>query len=180
MIVDLHAAANIILNQGIIIQATEGVFGFSALATSENGANSILNLKGREAKKGFIVLCRDIAEIANWVEPLSESQRKLITDDHGHPTTFLISKTKACPQYLCGEYSSLAVRIPKHKQMLDLLQQCAEPLISTSANLSGKPASTDLNAINKGFPNTAVLSPEIKMSGRPSRIIDLNSAEQIR
>ena len=180
MIVDLDVAAKIILNQGTIIQATEGVFGFSALATSENGAKTILKLKGRETKKGFIVICRDIEEIASWIEPLNESQRKLIADDHGHPTTFLISKTKDCPQYLCGEHSSLAVRIPKHKQMLDLLQQCAEPLISTSANLSGKPASTDINAINKCFPDTAVLNPEIKMSGRPSRIIDLNSAVQIR
>jgi L-threonylcarbamoyladenylate synthase len=74
--------------------------------------------------------------------------------------------------------STIGIRAPNHPVALSLLSQTG-PLATTSANLSGQPALTDVTAIAKTFPEALTLAPELyhkdNASGTPSTVVKWTS-----
>lgn len=111
------------------------IYGLSALYLK--GEKTLIDLKGRDASKHFLVLatanqarelCRDIPEeIENlWPCPL---------------TTILTLKTGG----------TIGVRVPDDSFLQDLLSQIGSPIYSTSVNQSGKPSLLDFESIFSEF-----------------------------
>ncbi len=72
-----------------------------------------------------------------------------------------------------ADADTLGIRVPNHPVALALLAQTG-PLATTSANLSGQPALTDVAAIAQTFPNALTLAPGLykqsTASGTPSTV----------
>lgn len=177
--VNLKTAIELIRNEAVILHGTETLLGFCALADSKTAAQSIMELKGRDHKKGFIVLTNTLDAIKDWITPLTAEQQRQITE-RDSPTTWLVPKSKMCPRHLTSEFTTLAIRVPKHSQIQAIIDQVGAPIISTSANLSQEPASTDIIQTSQIFPSIPVLKPILTMTGKPSTIIDLSSHNIVR
>jgi L-threonylcarbamoyladenylate synthase len=94
------------------------------------------------------------------------------------PTTVILRRRNRLPRELTGNYDGLAVRLPKSKFLIKILDDIGRPLVSTSLNLSGQNnISTPKYLVDyfskKGpLPDLVVDAGECRRR-RPSRLIDL-------
>ena len=76
----------------------------------------------------------------------------------------------------------IAARIPEEGDLLDFLKLIKQPLISTSANISGEEVCANINEIKAVFDDKIYGALDLPLGGKsePSRIIDLENNEYIR
>lgn len=133
---DLQMTGAILESGGVVGVPTEGVWGLSSCVDRLDAIERILDIKKRAPSKGLIVLVSDFAELADWYAcPIHDEARY----EAGRPSTWVVPVTDACPPILTGGRSSLAVRQVKMPLLCRLVEQVG-PIVSTSANRSGRPA----------------------------------------
>ena len=166
---------------GIIAYPTESVYGLGCDASNLTAIANLLAIKNRSHTKGLIVLVSDIQQAFSLLSPLSTRQIETINQKSTRATTWLINKRKGLSPLLVGDHEKLAVRVTSNPIAQSICELMGKPIISTSCNLSKKPASSQVSAIR----NKMVLKVEQIVSGpccgqQPSRIIDLESGVVIR
>jgi L-threonylcarbamoyladenylate synthase len=133
---DLNNTANVIVSGGVVAIPTEGVWGLSCQFNNFEAVHRVIRIKTRAPEKGFIILVKEFSELANWYGCRLRAEAML---EIGRPSTWIIPATPDCPDLLTGGRETLAVRrvtMPFLKALVDR----TGPLISTSANVSGRPA----------------------------------------
>lgn len=166
---------------GVIVHATEGVFGLACSVEYPTAMERISNLKGRNAQaQPFLLLLGNVAQAKNLVSldvPLADA----ITQSWPGPTTWIFpDKTEAYP-WVGGEDGSLAVRVTDHPQAQQLANYVG-PLISTSANRTGQPSCLSLASAKLEFGDAVdfYLSGELLRPGHASRILHAATGKILR
>ncbi len=179
---EIYNAFEVIKNGGIILYPTDTVWGIGCDASNPEAVAKIYALKQREESKSMIVLMnaekmmynvfKDIPEVAWQILDLSEKPTTLILDNPRNVAANLIASDK-----------TLGVRIVKEPFCFKLLERMKKPLVSTSANISGKPTPNTFKEISqeilKGVDYVVNLQNE-KMTGKPSAIIKLTNDSQVK
>ena len=77
---------------------------------------------------------------------------------------------------------TVAIRIPKYKVLIDLLDNVGSEIISTSANISGQPACKNTSEVKKVFSNKIFGILALPLGGEkgPSRIFDIKNNSYVR
>jgi L-threonylcarbamoyladenylate synthase len=80
-----------------------------------------------------------------------------------------------------GEDSSIGIRIPKHPFCQELIKQFGKPIISTSANVSGKPTPLSFESIDTEILDGVdyIVPLKEKNSNQPSRVVKIDSKGEI-
>jgi len=121
---------------GVSAIPTEGVWGLSCSISKEHAIERILSVKQRDPAKGLITLVAAFDELTHWFAcPVLEVAR----DEVGRPSTWIIPVNADCPKILTGGRDSMAVRRVTMPSLVRLIDDVG-PLVSTSANRSGRPA----------------------------------------
>lgn len=142
-----NKANSIIKANGIILTPTDTVWGLSGRALSNQAIEQAYNIKQRPKQKSFIVLMHSIAQLKQFVlDDLEPIQNFLENTDR--PTTVIYNQTKHLPAELLAANGSIAIRIPKENWLLDFLKVIDEPIISTSANISGETTAKFFNEVS--------------------------------
>lgn len=124
---------------GLIAYPTEGVYGLGCDPCNAEAVNRLLALKGRAATKGLIVIAASYQQIEPWLAPLNEAMRQPMQATWPGPVTWVAPAADWVPAWLHGGRRSLAVRVSAHPVVQALCLAFAGPLVSTSANKSGRP-----------------------------------------
>lgn len=118
---------------GIIIYPTDTVYGIGCDATNLNSILKINEIKNRKSNNPLICLMNSLEMVKNYVTNVPDiSVRYLLNSNE--PTTVIFPKSKNIDSYP----KSIAIRIPKNKICLQLINKLKKPITSTSANFSGK------------------------------------------
>lgn len=169
----------------VIVLPTDTIYGLSCLADNVRSIKKIYHLKERDAKKPMSILVSSLEMAKKYVE-ISAKQEKLlkkIWSKKEAPTTVILKNKFKLPHELTGNVKGLAVRLPKSKFLIKILEKVDCPLVSTSLNLSGKKEITNLSKLHLTFPKKnncpdlvvdAGASPQINAS----RLIDLRNEEE--
>jgi len=179
---EIHNAHEIIKNGGIILYPTDTVWGIGCDATNPEAVAKIYALKQREETKSMIVLMngekmmynvfKDIPEVAWQILDLSEK-----------PTTLILDNPRNVAPNLIAADKTLGVRIIKEPFCFKLLERIKKPLVSTSANISGKPSPLNFKEISQEIiqgVDYVVNLPNEKMTGKPSTIIQLTNTSVVK
>ncbi len=133
---DLAKHVRLLLTGGVSAIPTEGVWGLSCSISKEYAIERILRAKQRDPAKGLITLVTTFDELAHWFAcPVLD----VAQDEVGRPSTWIIPVNSDCPNILTGGRDSMAVRRVTMPSLVRLIDHVG-PLVSTSANLSGRPA----------------------------------------
>lgn len=120
---------------------TDTIWGFGCHPLHRPAVQRILEIKQRPLHKGLILLSSDFdylqPYLSNQLTPDQINRLQTITSQ---PTTWLIEADKDCPDWLCGRFPTIAVRLTNHPFVQRLCDTINAPLVSTSANRSGRPA----------------------------------------
>ncbi|HIG42116.1 MAG: L-threonylcarbamoyladenylate synthase [bacterium] len=175
-------AARYLFEEAVIAYPTEGVWGLGCLAASEAAVQRILILKRRSWKQGLILVASEIAQILPYSQRLSEDQLKMLKAAWPGPVTYLLPRSSDTPDYIAGQHDTVAVRVSDHPVVRAICKQVEGPLVSTSANPSGKVAATSALRVRQYFPQGIDYFFPGKLGGvsGASEIRDLLSGDVIR
>ncbi len=134
----LTQATRVLRQGGVVLHATEGVWGLACNPYDPLAVATILHLKGRSIDKGLIVIGADVETFSQELMSLSDERVGELRASWPGPVTWVLP-SKRFPAWVTGGRSSVAVRVPAHDQARALCAAFAGPLVSTSANLSGRP-----------------------------------------
>lgn len=146
----LRNAARIIAAGGVVAYPTEGVFGLGCDPQNAAAVLRVLSIKNRPLKKGLIVIAAERAQVAAYVSPDPEMEQRIARTWPG-PTTWLLPAGPLARPWLTGGSALLAVRVSAHPIAAALCREFGGPIVSTSANLSGKPPARSALALRKAF-----------------------------
>lgn len=134
---DLNVAKEFLIKGELVAIPTETVYGLAGNALNENAVLSIFEVKNRPAFDPLIIHTDSIEKVATYVSDFPEKARKLAEKFWPGPLTLLLPKKQIVPDLVTSGLDTVAVRIPKHPLLLELLSQLPFPLAAPSANPFG-------------------------------------------
>ncbi len=141
----IQEAIEILKLGGTIVYPTDTVYGLGCNALDDIAVRHIFDIKARNSKP-LPILARDM----KWVEELAyltDQHRKLAAKFWPGKFTLVLPKKEIIPPIVTTGLPSVGIRIADFPFTDALLGAFGYPLIGTSANLSGEPASGDIESI---------------------------------
>jgi L-threonylcarbamoyladenylate synthase len=168
----------ILKQRGVVAAPTDTVYGLLADATNEEAVAKIFTIKGRDERKALPIFVRDIAMAKNIAE-MSEEQEQLLSALWPGKVTFVLSKHPSSPLASnVGDTHTIALRIPHHPLIQQILEAFNKPLTGTSANRSGQPSCLSWEAVKKQLANNLpdfIIEGEELPPSLPSTIVDITT-----
>lgn len=171
---DLKEAVKVLKEGGIILYPTDTVWGIGCDARNEKAVEKIFQLKQRADSKSMLVLVGSEGMLQRTVKSVPEIAWQLI-DVAVNPMTIIYDHPVGIAENLKAEDGSLGIRITSEKFSRALCERIKGPIVSTSANISGKPTPLTFAEISSDIKNgvdyVCKFRQKEKASSRPSNII---------
>jgi len=170
----LNRLAHAVSQGAIFGYPTDTIWGFGCHPLIASSVARILQIKNRSADKGLILLSSRLEYCAAYVA-LDSEQLKPVLSTTDHPTTWLVPASENCPLWIRGNYPTVAFRITDHPLLEFLCDRLKAPIVSTSANRSGKATARNSIQMHKQFGDELdfIISGFATGSKRPSEIKSL-------
>ena len=173
-IIDIEKCLTVLKEGGLILYPTDTIWGIGCDATNPYAVEKIFQLKKRPDNKAMIVLVADERDILQYV-----AAPDLALFDHlkqvNRPTTVIYEGAIGLAENLVAEDGSIAIRICNEAFCQHLLRRFKKPLVSTSANISGKAVAkifSDISTeIREGVDYIVRYRQDDTTSAQPSSII---------
>ena len=145
----IRRAGRVVRGGGVIAYPTEGVYGLGCLPDDFEAVARILTMKERDPGMGLVLIVSDIDQLAGWIDaPLEKLDLESSLEN---PVTWILPATGEVPWWIRGEHSGLAVRKTAHPVARSLCQETESALVSTSANVSGRPPARNPYVLRRNF-----------------------------
>ena len=143
---DLKKALEVLRRGGVILYPTDTVWGLGCDATNPEAVKKIFDIKQREDAKSMLVLLENQNMLNSYVREVPEVAWQLI-EVADKPMTIIYPGAKNLAPNLIAQDGSIGIRITTETFTEHLIQQFRRPVVSTSANLSGKPTPQNFDQI---------------------------------
>ena len=134
----LQQAVRVLRGGGIVLHATEGVWGLACDPFNAQAVQRVLQIKRRTAAKGLIIIAASECAFAEELAMLPATARNAVSASWPGALTWILPSSRF-PDWVTGARRQIAARVPGHAQSRALCRAYAGPLVSTSANRSGQP-----------------------------------------
>ncbi|TDV59888.1 L-threonylcarbamoyladenylate synthase [Pseudomonas sp. LP_7_YM] len=177
----VQQAAQEIRAGAVIAYPTEAVWGLGCDPWDFEAVYRLLAIKQRPVGKGLILIADNIRQFDFLFEDFPELWIDRMASTWPGPNTWLVPHQGLLPDWITGGRETVALRVSDHPQVREL---CAltGPLVSTSANPTGRPAARTRLRIEQYFHGQLdhVLNGPLGGRRNPSVIRDLVTAEVVR
>ena len=179
---DLSKAVNALRSGGVIAYPTEAVFGLGCDPRNEKALARILDIKSRDAHKGFILIACSLEQLIPYLAPVQPEWQSQFDAVWPGPVTMVVPSAAGTSELLSGGRKTLAVRVSAHPLVRDLCAQFDGPIVSTSANRSGQPPCRDTASTLQrlGSEVDVVIDGETGTLTAPTQIIDVCTGDRLR
>ena len=133
-------AITILKKGGVVAYPTDTVYGLGAAMSKLTAVERIFEIKGRPRGMALPLLVGDESQIGSITESVPASARKLAKTFFPGALTIILPKAKTVPDIITAGAPTIAFRVPNHPVPLALIKGLGEPIVGTSANLSGQPS----------------------------------------
>jgi len=174
-----RAAAHVAAG-GVLAYPTEGVWGLGADPRNRHAVERILELKQRPINKGVILVAAAMEQFEFILRHVDQEQRAVLAASWPGPNTWLVPHHNEVPYWICGDHSTVALRVSRHP-VVRALCELAGPLVSTSANPQGLPPARDGLRARVYFGDQVFYAPgQVNRNAKPSTIRDLATGALVR
>jgi L-threonylcarbamoyladenylate synthase len=136
---EIAKALKVVQDGGIILYPTDTIWGIGCDATNTEAVQKIYKLKQRAESKSMIILLDTDAKLPSYIRDVPELAYNLI-EYAENPLTLVMPGARNISPALIAADGSVGIRVAKHTFCEGLIQRLRKPLVSTSANISGKPS----------------------------------------
>lgn len=146
---EILKAINVLKNGGIIIFPTDTAFGIGCRIDNEKAIERLFNIRKRPKDMATPVLCSSISMVSEYVEEIPEDVQNLMKKYWpGALTIVLPCIAEKVPYLVRGGGSTIGIRIPNHKTILDIIKGVGVPILGPSANFHGKKTPYSVQDLN--------------------------------
>ena len=183
MLDDIKSAIAVLQNGGIILYPTDTIWGIGCDACNEEAVKRIYAIKNRVDSKSMLILLENAALLDRYIDEVPEIAFDLIelTDK---PITIIYDGAKNLAKNLIAEDGSIGIRITQEAYSSDLIRRFKRPVVSTSANISGKPSPACFDEIDQQIIDAVDYVVKYRQDDMqkavPSGIIKLGSGGEIK
>jgi len=174
---EIAKALKVIQDGGIILYPTDTIWGIGCDATNTEAIEKIFTLKQRDEAKSMIILLDNENKLESYVQEVPSIAYDLI-EYAENPLTLVMPGAKNISPALIAADGSVGIRVAKHDFCQQLIQRLRKPLVSTSANISGKPSPQTFDEIEQGIIDgvdyVVTLEQHNTEKKKPSTIMRLN------
>jgi len=150
MITEINNCLNVLKKGGLILYPTDTIWGIGCDATNYEAVEKIFQLKKRMDSKSMICLVTDFKMLNQYIEDIPEVTYDIIKYAI-KPTTIIYDRPLHVAENLIAKDNSLAIRVVREGFSNKLMRKLKKPIVSTSANLSGKATPNNYQEINKAI-----------------------------
>lgn len=180
---DIKKAIEVLKSGGLILYPTDTIWGIGCDATNADAVSRVNQLKQREDSKSMLVLIENPNFLNIYLEEVPEIAWDLI-ELADKPLTIIYPKAKNLAPNLVAADGSIGIRVVKHTFCQGLLRAFRKPIVSTSANISGKSFPKHFGEIDHAIiDGVDFIVPSIYVESTnpvPSGIIQLGLGGQIK
>ena len=180
---DLKEAVKAMKEGGIILYPTDTVWGIGCDARNAEAVDKIFRLKQRSDSKSMLVLVGSEGMLQRTVKDIPDVAWQLI-DVAVNPMTIIYDNPIGVADNLKADDGSLGIRITTEKFSRSLCERLKGPIVSTSANISGKPTPKTFSEISSDIKNgvdyVCKFRQKDKSSSKPSNIIKVTKGNIIK
>jgi L-threonylcarbamoyladenylate synthase len=135
---DFQKALEVLQEGGLILYPADTVWGIGCDATNAVAVTKLLQMKRRPPGKPFIVLVDQAGKIPQYLSEMPELAWDLIEVSE-KPLTIVYEGAKNLAANALATDGSIGIRVTREIFSQALCQRFRKPIVSTSANISGKP-----------------------------------------
>lgn len=145
----LMVAAEVIQAGGLVVYPTDTLYGIGADPWNADAVRRLRELKGRDGTKPMLVICPSVESALSLVVGVAPVARTLMEKFWPGALTLVLRAAATAPPSVVSTSGTIGIRVPDHRISRRLSELAGVPLISTSANLSGFPAGTRVDSIER-------------------------------
>lgn len=128
---------------------TDTAFGIGCRMDKPDSVSRIFDLRNRPREKAMLILVASIEMAREYVDIPNDTKEKLLEKFWpGGLTVILKCNTNKVPEVVRAAGDTLAVRLPDHKQLVELIKKVGFPLIAPSANYAGDTTPVRLSEVD--------------------------------
>ena len=159
-----------------------GVYGLGCLPWDMEAVARINELKNRSPAAGFILLAADREQVLPLIVDPGTAVWRRVEQSWPGPVTWVFRAREDVPSWLTGGCASIAVRVTAHRVACALAEAAGTPIVSTSANRSGRRPARSSWRVRRIFANDIdyVLGGACGGHDGPSEIRDASTGEILR
>jgi tRNA threonylcarbamoyl adenosine modification protein (Sua5/YciO/YrdC/YwlC family) len=128
---------DVVRARGLIVYPTDSCFAFGCRLDNPEGLQRIRQIRGLDDRHHFTLVCRDFAQLGQFVQ-IDNSVFRLVKATTPGSYTFILPATREVPRRLLHpKKQTVGARIPRHVVTQALLTELGEPLVSSTVLLPG-------------------------------------------
>ena len=135
----IQRAADIVRRGGVVAVPTDALYTIVADPMNLHAVGRVFKAKGREAQRSLPLLVSDILMAEGLAREVTSRFNLLARHFWPGPLTMIVPASQKVPLKVTGNTGRLGMRQPKSAVASALLEKLDQPLIGTSANVSGQP-----------------------------------------
>ena len=136
---DICEALDVLRQGGIILYPTDTIWGIGCDATNADAVKKVFEIKQREDSKALICLVDSAGRLQRYVRNVPDVAWDII-DLATKPTTIILNGASGLAPNLLAENGSVGLRVTNEVFSHTLCYRFQKAIVSTSANISGKPS----------------------------------------
>lgn len=178
---NIDIAATLLKKGEAVAVPTETVYGLAANALNIKAVAKVFQIKQRPTFDPLIIHLPSFDKVSEYVEEIPEIFKTLANKFTPGPLTFLMKKKPNIPDLVTSGSPYVAVRIPAHPVIKELLEKLDFPLAAPSANPFGYISPTTAQHVADQLGNKVyyILDGGPCHVGLESTIIGMNDAGEI-
>jgi len=172
----LDTAAEAVLRGGVIAFPTDTVYGLGCSLLNVAAVEMVGRLKRRPRERAYISLIPEPSQAHGLALSVGAAARRLMERFWPGPLSLIFIAAEIVPARVRGAGGTIALRCPKDTLSHALLARIGGPMVSSSANLSGRPPAGTAEEVVATFGNQLdlVLDGGPRAGGVPSTLVDVS------
>ena len=174
-------AAALLKNGQVVALPTETVYGLAADAKNEDAIKKIFLAKGRPSDHPLIVHIDSLDMLNEWAQEVSLQAKKLAEHFWPGPLTMVFKKRESVSNLITGGLDTVAIRMPNHPVILDVITKLGNAVVAPSANAHKKTSPTKPEHVLKTLDGkiAGIVDGGVCSIGIESTIIDMTKENPV-
>lgn len=171
---DIEKALLVLKKGGVIAHPTDTCYGLTCDVFNRDALLRLYELKKMPAEKPVSIMVANVSEIEKYAI-VNEKARDLIKKFLPGALTIILPR-KNLPEFFNPGHETIGIRVSDNDFCIKLCEKFGKPLVTTSANISGKGAPYSVEEIQNQFADSKlkldlIINGGILPQNKPSTIV---------
>jgi L-threonylcarbamoyladenylate synthase len=178
----LLQATRIIKSGGIVVYPTETLYALGCLCNDAPAVDRLFAAKNRDMAKSLPVIVGSWEQFIACTHP-DEAIRSVVSTFWPGPLSVVVRLKGEVPSRVMDSQGRTSVRFTPHPLARELCLRVANPLVATSANVSGRPGPASLEQLDpelRARVDYVLEDPPFPQGGDPSTLIEVLTPTRVR